>query len=119
MTASIEIVFIVKFFQKYILLDQHKKSRVNFEWSVRLKGMNFSAIMFVVHFHTCILLDICYNFWLVNCLLYTVCHLLASKSVKDLLQIAGSRDVKRCLNFQTLVLSFKYDLRTFGIRIPD
>ena len=31
MTASIEIVFTVKIFQKYILLGQQKKSRVNFE----------------------------------------------------------------------------------------
>jgi len=34
-TASIEIVFIVKIFQKYVLLGQ-QKSRVNFEWCVPL-----------------------------------------------------------------------------------
>jgi len=40
----------------------------------------------------------------------------------DLLQPSSSvcsSDVQRSLNFQTLVLKFKFDLHTFGIRISD
>jgi len=43
--VSVDIVFIVKIFQKYILLDQ-LKSRANFEWRVPLM---VSWTMFCLH----------------------------------------------------------------------
>jgi len=36
--ASIEIIFIVKIIQKYLLLGQLRKSRANVDWSVPLSA---------------------------------------------------------------------------------